>query len=372
MTQTIENNWLSIFLEELKYTQNVLIISPFISNNLVDHLLKNSKDKKVQVITRFNLNDFRTGVSSLSAIEKLINKNIEVKGIKNLHSKLYIFDSKSAIIGSANFTSGGFFNNYEFGIKSTEESVITNSIQYFNNLWSFSKDSLIIDEVNSWQAELKSLEPTQKQESLPDYGISASIIGSQKRKYFIKFFGKSDHREDFDFTSREEIERSHCHWALTFSKPKGRPRRYNDGDIVYMARLLEGREYGIFGKATALRHVDSRDIASDEDIAHIDWKEDWPVYIRVKDPSFIDGSMADCPKMSELIDQLQFESFASTLNSHNWGKENINPWRSLSQQPDIQITEIAAEWLDQKFNDAISINGKVDKSFLKNLYQGSK
>lgn len=114
MIEVIQKNWLEYFLAELNETKSAYLISPFVTKNIVDHLLHNGS-AKIQLITRFNLNDFRSKGSSLSALKMLVEKGAEIKGIKNLHSKVYLFDNKSVIIGSANFTSGGFFNNYEYG-----------------------------------------------------------------------------------------------------------------------------------------------------------------------------------------------------------------------------------------------------------------
>jgi len=376
MNEVIHKNWLPKFLSELENTESVYIMSPFISKNIVDHLLSNFKGKEIKVITRFNLNDFRSGVSSLSALKDLVTKNVSVKGIKQLHSKVYLFDNKSTIIASANFTSGGFFNNYEFGIKTTEQETIRYTKQYFDSLWSLDERILTTNEVLDWEQQIKNSKPSPKANGLPDYGVRASIQGTKSRQCFVKFFGKSEHREDLNFTSKEEIQRSHCHWALTFSGRRGRyrngrPRKYKTGDIVYMARMLEGREYAIFGKGIAIQHNDKRDNASPEDIAHINWKADWPVYIRVQETQFIDGKMKDCPKLSELINSLHYDSFPTTKKMYHDGKENINPWDSLRQQADIQLTDIAAEWLENRFQEALKLNGSISNTFLSNLYQGT-
>lgn len=375
MNEIIQKNWLTYFLKELDGTDKVYIISPFISKTIVDHLLINFRGKEIKIITRFNLNDFCSGVSSLSALKDLLSKNVKLKGIKDLHSKVYLFDTKSTIITSANFTSGGFFNNYEFGVKSIDPKIIKSTKEYFQNLWDLDAKTLTLSELLEWEQKIKDSNSFPKNIKLPDYGVCASIQGTRPKQYFIKFFGKSEHREGLSFTSKEEIQRSHCHWALTFSGRRGRykngrPRKYKTGDIVYMARMLEGRDYAIFGKGIALQHNDKRDNASPEDITQVPWKVDWPVYIRVKDTQFIDGKMEDCPKLSELINTLHYDSFPSTQKMHFDGKDNINPWDSLRQQADIALTDIGAEWLENKFQEAISDKGAVNDLFLDNLYQG--
>lgn len=370
MIEVIQKNWLDYFLAELNETKSAYLISPFVTRNIVDHLLKNGS-ANIKLITRFNLNDFRSKVSSLSALKTLVERGAEIKGIKNLHSKIYLFDNKSVIIGSANFTSGGFFNNYEYGIKTTDNNTIIKTATYFNNLWNLSQEILTLNKIEEWENKIRTSKTVPKTDELPDYGKTASIQTSTNRKYFIKLFGKTEHRVDLNFTSRDEIEGSHCHWALTFSGKKGRPRKYNDGDVVYMARMLHGTDYAIFGKGIALRHVDNRDVASDSDIEEIDWKEDWPIYIRVQNTEFVDSSMRNCPKMSELIDNLKYDSFNRTQKRYLEGEEDINVWASLRQQADVQISEIASEWLENKFQEARVKFGTIPQTYINNLYSGS-
>ncbi|MEK4381961.1 phospholipase D family protein [Aeribacillus sp. FSL K6-2848] len=53
----------------------------------------------------------------------------------DLHSKLYLFDSHSTIIGSANFTKGGFVSNHEICVLMDDEPEIAEKAQeYFYDL----------------------------------------------------------------------------------------------------------------------------------------------------------------------------------------------------------------------------------------------
>ena len=88
MIEVIQKNCLEYFLAELNETKSAYLISPFVTRNIVDHLLNNGS-ANIKLITRFNLNDFRSKVSSLSALKILVEKGAEIKGIKNLHSKVY-------------------------------------------------------------------------------------------------------------------------------------------------------------------------------------------------------------------------------------------------------------------------------------------
>jgi hypothetical protein len=70
-------------------TNSIYLISPFVTRNIVVHLL-NNRYAHIKLITRFNLNDFQSKVSSLSVLKAFVEEVAEIKGIKNLHSKVFI------------------------------------------------------------------------------------------------------------------------------------------------------------------------------------------------------------------------------------------------------------------------------------------
>lgn len=374
MIETIQDNWLLELKQELKEVKQVKIVSPFITDNMVRHLLENFKGDDIQLITRFNLNDFRSGISSLTALERLLEKKATIKGVKGLHSKLYLFDKKSTIITSANFTNGGFFRNKEFGVKTDEKAIMKNSASYFQELWDIDEQILTSQMIQEWKPLVQKRKKGKVVESsLSDHGKSyqEKIIDSRKR-YFIKFFGKNEHREELSYPIKNEIEYGCCHYALSFSDKKGRPRRYRDGDVVYMAKMLHESNYAIFGKGITIKHNDSRDIADKKDKKHVPWIMDWRILVRVHSTEFIDGTLKNCPKMSELIDTLDYASFHSTLNRYNKGERNIKPWNSLRQQADIKLSNLGAQWLEEKFQKAINKNGRITQEFIEQFYQGKK
>lgn len=371
MIKTIESEWLRYFSEELQKTERISIISPFITDNVVRHLFKNFKGKKIQIITKYNLNDFRSRISSLSALKQLIENGANIRGIKNLHSKLYLFDQKSVIIASANFTNGGFFLNREFGVMIKDPSIIADSDKYFKSLWNIDTEDLSVEQIEFWSELIKSTKATPKEAELPDFGKSYEESVLRNRKYFIKFFGKNEHRESLNYNVRDEIEYGCCHYALSFSRKKDdrRPRKYRDGDIVFMAKMTHD-DYAIFGKGITYAHNDMRDIAGPEDQNHVDWIYDWPILVRVKNTEFIDSTLQKCPKMSELINDLDYESFDKTYIRHLRGESNIRPWKSLQQKADIQLSKAGALWLENRFQTTLNQFGKIPESFIQQFYNG--
>lgn len=60
-------------------------------------------------------------MSSIEGLKKLYEVGAKILALVVLHTKLYIFDDLSAIIGSANFTTGGFYTNHELSVLIDEE-----------------------------------------------------------------------------------------------------------------------------------------------------------------------------------------------------------------------------------------------------------
>ncbi len=100
------------------------IISPFITDGPVQLLvnaLTENPGMRCNIITRFYREDFIQGVSRLSALRKLLDAGAELFALQTLHTKLYLIDGNNALLGSANFTSGGFSSNLELSLLIEDE-----------------------------------------------------------------------------------------------------------------------------------------------------------------------------------------------------------------------------------------------------------
>ena len=58
----------------------------------------------LRVITRFDLQGFAGGASDIWALMDVLEAGGEVRGIRRLHSKVFIFGNSSAAVTSANLT----------------------------------------------------------------------------------------------------------------------------------------------------------------------------------------------------------------------------------------------------------------------------
>ena len=124
MIQILQSPWASTFESLLHDTKlSLLISSPFISykscKRIIDcknlSVLKN--DIAFELITDFSLNNIVSGVTSIDACRLLMNffSKLSIRFLPSLHAKVYVFDSRAAVVTSGNLTEGGLVNNFEMG-----------------------------------------------------------------------------------------------------------------------------------------------------------------------------------------------------------------------------------------------------------------
>jgi phosphatidylserine/phosphatidylglycerophosphate/cardiolipin synthase-like enzyme len=125
MIELLNKNWsksLSSFFAAAK--DEVFISSPYATIDGSNFLLKNtSKDfqqnGKLVFLTNLspqNISQGSTDPNAFDILQKSIT-NFSIWHLPNLHAKVYVTDKSKAIVTSGNFTAGGFYNNYEYGLK---------------------------------------------------------------------------------------------------------------------------------------------------------------------------------------------------------------------------------------------------------------
>tara|TARA_B100001121_G_scaffold24404_1_gene18924 strand:- start:413 stop:3748 length:3336 start_codon:yes stop_codon:yes gene_type:complete len=116
----------------------------FISRRLKEKLEHQNQDLFIE---RNNLPFTKKSRSSISLlINALRDGNIEIRRYEKsfLHAKSYIFSklsndksdvSDSIFVGSSNLTKSGMISNLELNLKDENQETISNTIQWFDNLW---------------------------------------------------------------------------------------------------------------------------------------------------------------------------------------------------------------------------------------------
>ena len=379
-TRLVDKGWDTEFTKALNDDSSYLrIICPFIKASTIKRLLSQKPDR-VRVITRANLADFAAGVSDVAALRQLLAANTMLRGVRNLHAKLYIFGRSRAIITSANLTEAALTRNHEFGLVTDDRATIKECRAYFDKLWTRAKPDISKEQVEAWDEtvvgyRLKGGSPNTTGE-LPDYGADAGISNPAtrvslaepgSRQGFVKFLGSSDNRVLRSASTIEEIKGGGCHWAACYPKDR-RPRQVKDGDVVYMGRLTE-KPNGIYiiGRAIGMEYHPGRDDATDADIECRSWKQDYPHYVRVYDAEFLGGTIENGISLYDLMDELRADSFATTQRNAKDGEGNTNPRRAFSQQAAVRLSPEGFSWLSERLEAAFAKHGKIPSETLQSL-----
>jgi hypothetical protein len=376
----VDSGWGDLFTTALNGdTSKLQVVCPFIKRRAVERLLA-SQPNSIQVITRFNLNEFAQGVSDLSALKVLLDAGAEIRGVKNLHAKIYLFGDSRAIVTSANLTQAALERNHEFGFVAEDKEIIQSCRTYFQGLWNKGGQSLTIDRLAEWEELVTNYLATTACPSTPtglgdegaDAGLQPEPIGlppavSDSGQAFVKFFGESTNRAPRSLTLLEELRSSGSHWACTYPRGK-RPRRVRDGAVMFMGKLVkEPNDILIYGQAIALAHVQGRDDATDADIKLRPWKATWPHYVRVHQARFVAGSLGNGVSMNQMMEILQSDTFRSTRENAEKGLGNIDPRKAYLQQPAVELTAAGKGWLEEHLQIAIEKYGVVPPADMETL-----
>lgn len=367
----IQKNWRPILCSALKREASAKLMVPFIRHKCIQGLFEGADPERIQLITRFSVSDFYSGVSDLDALEYLLGKGAEIKGVQNLHSKLYIFGNAKAVVGSANLTDAALSRNEEFGVSLSAPEDVEGCVTYFDSMWQNAGDLLTQSQINDWRRELgeyKEKHGGLPRSNLPDYGqklphnsaphFSGGLVDDYPQ-YVVKFFGLSEDRWSVQESVREAVLDSGCYWACTYPENR-RPRAILDGVLMFMAFMTDDGDMHIFGSGVGHSYRSGIDDATIKDIQESKWKSKWPRYIRMRDVQFFDGTLGDGVSLKELMATHGVQSFVRTADRAAREEQNINPANSVRQKPDVKLTPQSASWLVGELNRLREKHGMIN------------
>ena len=318
-------------------------------------------------------------MSDTGALRLLLKHGAHVRGVRNLHAKVYLFGGRRVVVTSANLTEAALLRNQEFGFAAEEPGIIACCRKYFDELWQRAGSDLTIARLERWEAQLSGILAGGSRPSetarLPDEGVDAGITVSpiilpvsvaDAPQSFVKFFGEGDNRAERTMKIFEEVKRSGCHWACAYPKDK-RPRQVKDGAVMFMGRLVEPNDTIIYGRAVAMQHQEGRDDATPADMKLRPWKEKWPHYIRVHHAEFIAGTLSNGVPLSQLMDEFKSDAFASTKQHAAKGSGNTDPRKAYMQQAAVKLSDEGYNWLNNRLEAAFQNHEKLTSSELEKL-----
>ena len=379
--QLVDGGWDKEFTKALQADSSELrIVCPFIRVSALQRLLRHDPGR-VQVITRFNLADFADGVSEVVVLRKLLERGARVRGVRNLHAKLYIFGKSLAIITSCNLSEAALGRNHELGMVVDDWAAIEKCLIYFDKMWHSAGKDLLLEQVAAWDKTvtdhwLRGRRPHET-DHLRDFGVEAGIEDALLTKApiavadasqaFVKLLGTGDNRVPLSVSTIEEIKGGGCHWAVCYPDKK-RPRRVKDGAVIFMGRFTsDPNDIRVIGRAIGMAYAPGRDDATPADMKLRDWKERWSKYIRVHNAEFVNGTIANGVSLNELMDTLEVNSFASTQRNDARGKGNTDPRRAYLRQPHVELSAEGLSWLGDRLEAAFRACGKVPRGSLGEL-----
>ncbi|HJV26311.1 MAG TPA: phospholipase D family protein [Aromatoleum sp.] len=377
----VDSGWDSELTDALRADASQLrIICPFIKAGALDRLLAECP-KSILVITRFNLADFAEGVSDLAALRSLVRAGAHVRGIRNLHAKLYLFGDSRAIVTSANLTEAALNRNHEFGMVASDQAVISACGAYFDALWQCGGDFLTLEQIDAWEDQVTRARAAggrpNRAAGLGDFGADVGIAKplpaflpasvANAPQAFVKFLGEGSNRVALTFETFEEIRRAGCHWAVAYPASR-RPIGVKDDAVIFIARLTrDPNDIRVFGRAIGMSYVSGRDEASPAEIKSRPWKEKWSQYIRVHRAEFVAGTMANGVSLNELMLALGPDSFAPTKRNADRGKGNTDPRKAYRQQAAVELSSQGRSWLSERLQAAFDFHGTVPQATLDGL-----
>jgi hypothetical protein len=378
----IDKNWHELFNDSSVIAQKcALIISPFLGEKVLKDLLGN-RPEEVKVITRFNLNELLLRVSDVKALEYLLKIGAQIKGVRNLHSKVYILGTSKAIVTSANLTRAGLYRNTECGVESEDSDFVKAADAYFNSLWYKAGPILSTSVLAEWKRLISKAKRSGagfEKGSLGDFGIDLGFdkddkmtqnkppIGIQPKQWFVKLFGTGHDRESNETLVFDEVIGSDSHRVLSYPANK-RPRSVNEGDLIFIGRMVKDPDdIMIYGRVRGLKHDPKIDNATPEDIKLRKWQKEWSRYIRVYQTEFVNGTLGDCISLYKLIDELGPDIFVTTQSNAKRGKGNINPKHAYRSQAAVRLTEKAARILNARLDGVFSNIGQLSQKELNKI-----
>jgi len=373
----------------LSSRENLYIISPFMGTSTCKELSNVIKNNKLncKVITRFYRENFIQNVSSIDGLLSLLNSGAELMALKNLHTKLYIFDDNCSIITSANFTFNGFYSNYELGLKIDDEfEIIQKCIDYFNVIWDkinefnqkhnneaviteklLEEERIIINKLSSqrttstenWNNTIKgaeiSIKPTQNIdiiEKVFTYTKYSNIDISSGG--WLKFTSGSKERHDPEknyFYEDNEFTLKHTFF------PK-QPIGIKKGEKMYLAAVSkdsDGVDTPIIMARCIVEGFDGKNVIEGKFKDWMNWMADYPYFIECKNIEVIKGAVKNGISLLEAYRILKGDIYPSQLNS-NISFEKIKKFHH--QKDKIRITKVASDYFDNELEKRFSKYGK--------------
>lgn len=197
------------------------VICPFVKQRVLTRLIKEHHPGDLRLVTRLKLADFADGVSDVAALRAVLNAGGQVRGIRDLHAKVFLFGTTRAAVTSANLTRRGLAGNHEFGCISEEAAFVDACTAYFEALWDAAGTDVTSRQLEDWEhligEHLDGGARPWAAAALPDFGATVNLTETalpdlappgwpaESGQAFVKFFGERSNRAAHDVPTFGEV-----------------------------------------------------------------------------------------------------------------------------------------------------------------------
>lgn len=365
----------------------VNIISPFIGHQTATKLANWLEQNPIvccNIITRFYREDFIKRVSSIHGLEQLLTAKANLFALVDLHAKLYVFDDHSLLLGSANFTRGGFISNHELVVLIEDElDVIDQANLYFDDLLKQIQSHGDIGSITQeWIDEEKpyvaNFGAKQKNKSVTYANMKRRGVELQKivradfvemalearntaktiDPYWIKFEGTGSDRVSNTITYEQMKGRKGR--ALTLAYFPRRPSGITDNDILFLT-IISYDEYDqptplIVGYSSTSGFCSAHEVTAAE-IHHHAWKERFKYYVELSGGKAIASPIKYGIQLIDLYAALGKDTFPSLSRRDYVSQRTLHSMHF--RRSHIRITTQASIWLKKELDQRFIKNGYI-------------
>lgn len=373
MIKILYSPWKNEFEKEIRNSSDeICIIVPFISKDGVDVLLNSKREEtQIRLITRINDEDIFNKVISVEGLIHLQKNDVSIRvHNRRLHSKLYLFDERSAIVTSSNLTGSGLNVNSEIGITISYSNLteLRELKNYFNVMWDNigqDIDSVKLNEINNKAILLDSIRKENPvfENSYIDYGLNVKTKSNVHNNSDIKFWCKFINTYYYGINDGMNINSvSNKLGAFSFHTSR-KPNHLNSDDLIFHvsdANTMKGSERRVFGRAK-IAHSNRENI--DELPKNLKslhpYLDTEPYCIWLYEIELIDGVLSDGIPLNILIKEFGDETFVYSQEKLENGEPNKATTALRCYYSHIELTQVAAMFLNEKLEKRFKEIGKI-------------
>ena len=366
------------------------IISPFIGAEMAQLLtdsIEFNPNLEVEVITRFYREDFIKGVSKITALEKLNDAGARIYALHDLHTKLYLFDVDLALLGSANFTSGGFKLNHELSLYVEDENEVNSQlITYFNDLIKMiiqSGNFLLTAEKIAEEKRLVASILERRTEKYTQYRnkarfgaritIPSQSAETEQTDIIQTILSKNSHTEynetiwlKFEGESRDLYsisDRYSPHITSRFPQgityyPTNKRPSVVDGDYIYIAVVcMDERGHPvqpyIVGRGQSAGYSEGN-VATSDMIEKYEWMARFSHYCPFVKFEYLNAPISECIPLSKVLQDLGTDTYVATIGK---SLPMADLWTRHHQKTHLRLTVKTKNYIDSVFDDLVKKYG---------------